>query len=167
MNLEGQYEYYRCVQRDFNEAYKMVNDYVTDLYLLPKKFIDNTGPALDIYIKNYSFASSESRDNNSYQSVIDFISQLDDFTAGTMELFSEHKTHCDRSKAYLRKVLELNERNAGKIVSEYAVDYIELTPELRQLHNELKKIKEKADDMVDKLDRLELRWENIRVKVRA
>ena len=58
MTLEGQYEYYRCVQHDFTEAYKMVDSYVRDLYVLPKKFVESTGPVLDKYIKEYSFEGS-------------------------------------------------------------------------------------------------------------
>ena len=165
MTLEGQYELYRCVQHDFNEAYKMINKYVADLYLLPKKFIDNTGPALDRYIQEYSFPEGNGRNTTSFNTVLEFINQLDDFTQGTMELFNEHKRHSDRSRAYLQKVAEINEKNMGKIISEYAIEYVELTPELNSLHSELKNLKNKADAMVDRLERLELRWESLRVKV--
>lgn len=166
MTLEGQYEYYRCVQHDFNESYKIVNKYVADLYLLPKKFIDNTGPVLDRFIKNYSFGEN-GPGISSFESVVDFIDQLDEFTGKTMELFNEHKLHNDRSKQYLKKVSELNEKNSGRIISEYAVDFIELTPELVKLNNDLKKIKDHADRMVNKLSKLEMRWEDIRAEVRA
>jgi phage gp36-like protein len=169
MTLEGQYEYYRCVQHDFNEAYRAINKYVTELYMLPKKFVDNTGPALDRYIKNYYFPENSVSDNsnNSFSTVVDFINQLDDFTQGTIELFTEHKMHSDRSKAYMQRVSQLKEKNYGKIVSEYAVDYIELTPELTSLHKDLGKLKARADEMVNRLEKLELRWESIRVRIRA
>ena len=167
MSLEAQYEYYRCVQRDFNEAYKLLNSYVSDLYVLPNKLVQNTGPALDKYIKDYSFNDEGKRNTTPFDVVVDFINQLDDFTENTMRLFNEHKLHSDRSKAYLKKVEELSEKTRGKIVSEYAVDFIELTPELTDLQKGLKQIKIKADEMVDSLERLELRWDNLRVKVRA
>jgi hypothetical protein len=166
MSQETQYEYYRCIQRDFNEAYKLLNSYVSDLYVLPKKFVENTGPALDRYIKDYSFDNDGKKNATSYDVVLDFIEQLDDFTENTMKLFNQHKLHNDRSKAYLRKVDELNQKAIGKIVSEYAVDFIELTPELTQLQNGLKQIKVQADEMVDKLERLELRWDSLKVNVR-
>jgi hypothetical protein len=165
MTLEGQYEYYRCVQHDFNEAYKMINRYVADLYVLPKKFVENTGPSLDKFIKEYSFPENGNRTNGSFDTVLEFINQLDEFTEKTMDLFEEHKQHSDRSKAYQKKVTELNQKNSGRIISEYAVDFIELTPELTTLHKDLKRIKEKADAMVERLEKLELRWENVRVKV--
>jgi uncharacterized protein YlzI (FlbEa/FlbD family) len=167
MTLEGQYEYYRCMQHDFNEAYKLVNRYVADIYMLPKKFVEDTGPTLDNYIKGYSFPAEGDRGNSSFQNVVDFIEQLDEFSENTLKLYNEHKMHADRSKSYLRRIEELNQKNSGKIVSEFAIDYIELTPELTQLHKGLKQIKEKADEMVDKLERLELRWERLRVKVSA
>jgi hypothetical protein len=169
MTLEGQYEYYRCVQHDFNETYRSVNKYVTELYMLPKKFVDDTGPALDRFIKDYYFPENSVSDNtnNSFTTVVDFINQLDEFTQGTIELFAAHKLHTDRSRAYMQRVSQLNEKNHGKIVSEYAVDYIELTPELTTLHNDLRKLKVTADDMVNRLEKLELRWENIRERIRA
>ena len=80
MGLEAQYEYYRCVEHDFNEAYKLVNSYVSDLYVLPKKFVEDTGPALDRYIKEYSFADEGKRNTTPFETVLDFINQLDDFT---------------------------------------------------------------------------------------
>jgi hypothetical protein len=157
MGLETQYEYYRCAQHDFNEAYKLLNSYVSDLYMLPKKFIENTGPALDRYIKDYSFADEGKKNTTPFEAVIDFIDQLDDFTENTMKLFNEHKMHSNKSKVYLKKVEEMNEKTTGKIVSEYAVDFIELTPELIELQKGLKKIKVSADEMVDRLESLELR----------
>ncbi|MDB5281763.1 MAG: hypothetical protein JWO06_838 [Bacteroidota bacterium] len=165
MTLEGQYEYYRCIQHDFNEAYKMINRYVADLYVLPKKLVENTGPALDKYITEYSFPQTEGRNTTPYTAVLEFISQLDEFTAGTYDLYKEHQNHNNKSKAYLKKVEELNEKCMGRIISEYAVDYIQLTPELTELHEGLKKIKVRADEMVERLERLELRWENVRIKV--
>lgn len=167
MTLEGQYEYYRCVQHDFTEASKMVNSYVRDLYVLPKKFVENTGPALDKYIKDYSFAEGSRKSTTSYDAVLDFIDQLDDFTENTQTLYNEHKIHAYKSKVYLQKVESINERTTGKIVSEYAIDFIELTPELKELHASLKKIKSQADQMVDKLEQLELRWDSLRAQVRA
>ena len=165
MSLEVKYEYYRCMQHDFNEAYKLVNNYVSDLYNLPKNFVDTTGPVLDRYIKEYSF--EDGQQSTSFENVLEFIDQLDDFTEKTLNLYQEHKVHTDKSKKYLNKVADLKESVNGKIVSEYAVEFVELTPELTRLTHELKQIKEKADDMVNRLEKLELRWANLRVKVCA
>ena len=167
MGLETQYEYYRCVQHDFNEAYKLLNSYVSDLYILPKRLIEDTGPALDRYIKDYSFTNEGKKNTTPFEVVIDFIEQLDDFTENTQKLYNEHKMHSNKSKAYLKKVEALNEKAMGKIVSEYAIDFIELTPELTELQKGLKRIKLQADEIVDRLETLELRWEGLRVKVRA
>jgi len=165
MTLEGKYEYYRCVQHDFNEAYKIVNRCVSDLYMLPKKLVENTGPMLDQYVKEYSIKGSNA--DSSLEVIIDFINQLDEFTQSTVELLNEHKQHAEKSKEYLKKVAELNEKCSGRMVSEYAVDYVELTPELTELNNGLKGIKSKADEMVNKLHSLEMKWEDIRMEVRA
>ncbi len=166
MSLEVKYEYYRCMQHDFNEAYKLVNKYVNDLYVLPKNFVDTTGPILDKYIKEYN-ANTIGPNLTPMDTVVEFIDQLDEFTEKTLALFEQHKKHADRSKAYLHKVADLKDKCIGKIVSEYAVDFIELTPELTKLNDELRNIKKRADEMVDRLENLELRWENLRTKVRA
>ena len=167
MSQETQYEYYRCVQHDFTEAYKLLNSYVSDLYFLTKQFIENTGTALDKYIKEYSFEDEGQKNKTPYDVVLDFIDQLDDFTENTVKLYNEHKMHTNKSKAYLKKVEELNQRTMGRMVSEYAIDFIELTPELTELQKGLKHIKAHADEMVDMLERLELRWDSLKVKVRA
>lgn len=167
ITFEGQYEYYRCVHHDFNKAYTMVNQYVSELYLLPKKLMDNTAEELNRYISDYKFRKGEKLNDSSYKTILDFIHQMDEFAEETQELYQMHKKHNDKSKVYLKRVEELNQKNAGRIVSEYAVEYISLTNELTTLHESLKKIKSKADEMVDKLERLELRWVNIRQKVRA
>ena len=167
ITFEGQYEYFRCVHHDFNKAYKMVNQYVSELYLLPKKLMDNTAEELNRYISDYKFRKGEKTNDGSYKTIVDFINQMDEFTEETQELYFIHKKHSDKSRMYLKKVEELNEKSEGKIISEYAVEYIGLTNELTQLHESLKKIKSKADEMVDKLERLELRWVNIRQKVCA
>lgn len=166
MSLEAKYEYYRCMQHDFNEAYKLVNNYVSDLYNLPKSFVDSTGPVLDRYIREYSFAEPR-HESTSFENVMEFIEQLDDFTEKTLELYKQHKIHSDKSKKYLNKVADLNENNCGKIVSEYAVEFVELTPELTKLSHELKQIKERADEMVSKLEKLELRWARLGIKACA
>jgi hypothetical protein len=167
MTLERQFEHYRSAQRDFNEAYKLVDHYVKDLYLLPKRLVENTAPALDKYIKEYSFPDGRSKNTTSFEVVLDFIDQLDDFTENTFHLFEEHKQHARKSKIYLQKVEKLNRKSNGKVVTEFAPDFVELTPELTELHNGLKHIKVQADEMVDKLERLELRWNILRVNVSA
>ena len=162
--VEGQYEYFRCINHDFNNAYKMVNDYVAELYVLPKRLIDNTAPVLNKFISDYTFSTDGN--NIQFEIVLEFIHQLDEFTAETQTLYKEHKGHTDKSKTFLKKLSELNQKCSGRIVSEYAMEYIDLTPELTELHEGLKRIKCKADKMVEKLEKLELRWKTIRVRAR-
>jgi len=163
--VEGQYEYFRCINHDFNSAYKMVNEYVAELYVLPKKMIDTTAPVLTRFISEYTITANGN--NAPYETVLEFIQQLDDFASETLELYQEHRIHSMRSKTYLTKLSELNDRNSGRMVSEYAVEYIDLTPELTELHESLKRIKQKADQMVDRLEKLELRWKTLQVKVKV
>jgi len=167
MTLELQFEYYCCVQHDFAEANKLVDSYVRDLYVLPEKFVESTGPALDRYIKNYSFPDGEKRNVTPYDAVLDFIEQLDSFTENTFALYEEHKVLNEKSNKYLKKVEWMARKSKGKVVMEYAGDFVGLTPELVELNKGLKQIKARADEMVDMLEKLELRWEGLRMEVRA
>jgi hypothetical protein len=167
MTLELQFQYYCCVQHDFTEAQKLVDSYVRDLYVLPKKFVESTGPALDRYIKEYSFADEKRKNATPYEAVLDFIDQLDDFTENTVALYEHHKKHAEKSRKYLNKVEWLSRKSKGKIVKEYAGEFIGLTPELSVLNNGLKQIKTQADEMVEMLEKLELRWEGLQMQVRA
>ncbi len=167
MTLELQFKHYCCVQHDFAEANKLVDSYVRDLYELPKKFVESTVPSLDRYIKEYSFPEGEARNITPYEAVIDFIEQLDNFTENTFALYEQHKQHADKSQKYLSKVEWLSRKSKDKAVGEYADEFISLTPELNELNKGLKQIKTQADEMVDMLEKLELRWEGLRMQVRA
>jgi len=167
MTLELQFEYYCCVQHDFTEAQKLVDSYVRDLYVLPKKFVESTAPALDRYIKEYSFPEGKSKNTTPYEAVLDFIDQLDNFTEDTCALYEQHKQHSEKSRKYLSKVDWISRKSKDKIVKECAGEFIGLTSELNELNKGLKQIKVQADEMVEKLERLELRWEDLRMEVRA
>ncbi|MBL0309447.1 MAG: hypothetical protein IPP77_07185 [Bacteroidetes bacterium] len=110
ITFEGQYEYYRCVHHDFNNAYKMVNQYVSELYLLPKKLMDNTAEELNRFVTDYKFKKDEKISDGSYKTVLDFIQQMDEFAEETQDLYQMHKKHNDKSRVYLDKVEELNQK---------------------------------------------------------
>jgi hypothetical protein len=167
MTLELQFEHYCCVQHDFAEATRLVDSYVRDLYVLPKKFVESTGPALDHYIKIYSFPDGKRKNVTPYDAVLDFIEQLDDFTENTMALYKGHKAHSEKSQRYLKKVEWMARKSKGKGLQEYAGDFVGLTSELSELNKGLKQIKVQADEMVDMLEQLELKWEGLRMEVRA
>jgi hypothetical protein len=166
MTLEGKYEYYRCMHHDFNEANKLVNHYISDIYGLPKKFVEKTELVLNCFI-NSSVKNENAKQESPLNPVIEFMEQLDDFTARTEKLYSQHCDYVSKSNEYMQRVSELEKKKCGRIISEYAVDYVELTPEVIKLQSGLKHLKEVADDLVTRLEKLELRWENLRYKVRA
>ena len=161
----SQYEYYTALHNDFSEAYKTVNQYVISLYSLPKKFIEETGPMLDRFVREYSVPGSPRNHDLSTRAILDFVGQVDAFTLNTVELFDLHKKHVDNCVSYMKQVHQLETLHHTSSLSECANDYIGLTPQLQVLQNGLTEIKLKADNMVRRLEKLEVRWEKIKPRV--
>lgn len=161
----SQYEYYAALHNDFSEAYTTVNQYVISLYTLPKHFIDETGPLLDRFVREYSIPGSPRNHDLSTRAILDFVGQVDAFTLNTVELFDLHRTHVDNCSAYMKVVHELETKHTNSTLTECATDYVRLTPQLQVLQNGLTEIKLKADNMVRRLDTLEKRWEKIKPRV--
>lgn len=160
-----QLEQYNLSHHNFIEAYKMINEYVAELYQLPKKLVEDAGNVLDTFCCEDSKPSASIKVERSCRVVIDFMDQLDDFTVNTIQLFNEHKKHVDETRKYIRKVSALQtkykESNSINVIEECN----HLTEELNNLLKGLRLIKEKADEMVSRLEKLELRWESIKVKM--
>ena len=161
----NEYEYYNELHDCFNEAFHSINQYVIDLYILPKRFIEETGPALDKFIRNQALPGVPSNPELSSRSVMDFIGQVDDFTVNTIRLFDEHRAQVDDCAAYLEKVSRLEQKCRSGKVSDCTLEYVQLTPELVRLNEGLSRIKEKAEDMVNNLERLEAKWGRIKPRI--
>jgi hypothetical protein len=158
-----QFEQYNLSHHNFIEAYKMINEYVAELYRLPKRLVEDAGNALDNFCTEDQIPQADLKVKRSCAVVIDFMDQLDEFTVHTITLFNEHKHHVDETRRYIRKVSALQNKGLGKTEREEKEAYKELTAELNKLLSGLKKIKQSADEMVTRLEKLELRWERIKV----
>lgn len=165
-NLNSTYEQYHLTHSNFVEAYKMVNEYVTELYKLPKRFLDETEGTMNL-ISNKQFApKSPSDSDSSMRDVVDFMNQLDEFTMHTIGLFNKHMAHIDETEVYMQHAMALEAKVDGTNLGEYAKEYAVLTPRVDELMQGLKQIKERADDTLAWLQKLEVKWEDVQVKVR-
>ena len=163
--VKSRYEHFSFLHQDFFESYQVVNQYVSELYTKPKKFISETSPALNNLLREISIPRSPEKNNPVAGGVVEFISELDKFTVETVQLFEAHKNHVSESVNYLNEINRLKTENKGKKMYDFALDYIQLTPQLHKLNNGLTQIKLNADNMADKLELLELRWERIKRKM--
>lgn len=165
-NLDSAYENYHLTHSNFVEAYKMVNEYVTELYKLPKQFLDETEGTMGLISGKQFAPKAPSESDKSVRLVVDFMDQLDEFTMHTIGLFNKHMDHMDETEAYMQKAIALQDKvtpqNHGQFLKEYAV----LTPQVNELMQGLKQIKERADDALAWMEKLELKWEDVQVKVR-
>ncbi len=155
------YEHYNLSHSNFVAAYKLINEYVTDLYMMPKHFSEEAGKVMDVIHREYAIPQAPEKSNETFRSVLEFVKQLDAFTLHTINLFNEHKAHLDWSEVYMNNVERM--KNAGEVISD--LEYSELAEEVNELLSGLRMIKEKADKTIEWLDQLDVRWESIREKL--
>lgn len=165
-NLNSAYENYHLTHGNFVEAYKMVNDYVTELYKLPKQFLDETEGTMNLLNSTHFAPKSPSVKDKSMRIVVDFMDQLDEFTMHTIDLFNDHMKHIDETQAYLIKVKDIESKQTGKNTPEVAKEYTSLTPKVAELMDGLKQIKVRADETLSWLEKLEVKWEDVQVKIK-
>ena len=163
--INTQFENYNLSHHNFIEAYKMINEYVAELYQLPKRLVEDAGEALDNFFYADSKPQTSFKMKKSCMVVIDFMDQLDEFTLNTIELFNQHKKHVDATRSYIRKVSALQTKYKALSVPMIKEEYIELIKDLDHLLKDLRLIKEKADNMISRLEKLELHWEDIKIKM--
>jgi hypothetical protein len=156
------YRHYSLMHDIFSADYHEVNQYVLALYTRPKQFIEETQDPLDRFLREYTLPGTPRQAEVPTHAVLEFISQIDEFTAQTTGLFDEHKAHVDLCSKYMLKVQVLKEIEQGKLDEEVQLNFIELAPELFEVHQGLKNIKEKADSMAAKLENLQNRWAGIK-----
>lgn len=166
LNLNSAFEQYHLTHGNFVEAYKMVNDYVTELYKLPKQFLDETEGTMNLLTGRHFAPKAPSANDSSMRVIVNFMDQLDEFTMHTIGLFNEHMKHIDETEVYMRKVIALDSKFDERNPLQYAKEYTSLTPKVNELMEGLKDIKTKADDTLVWLEKLEVKWEDVQVKIK-
>ncbi len=164
--LNSACENYHLTHGNFVEAYKMVNDYVTELYKLPKQFLDETEGTMNLLTSTHFAPKSPSAKDKSMRIVVDFMDQLDEFTMHTINLFNDHMKHIDETQVYLNKIKAIESKLKGKGTPEVAQEYTSLTPKVNELMEGLKQIKVRADETLSWLEKLEVKWEDVQVKIK-
>ncbi len=155
------HQYFNALHDVFSVDYHEVNQYLLELYVRPKQFIDETGPPLDRFLREYTIPGLPRQNAVPTRAVLEFIGQIDEFSAQTSGLFDEHKAYVEECSKFMERasILKLPaEESNTEIIS----DYTELTPELIRVHQGLIKIKEKADFMAERLQNLQNRWSGIK-----
>lgn len=165
-NLNSGNENYQLTHSNFVEAYKMVNDYVTELYRLPKQFLDETEGTMNMITSKHFTPKSPSANDKSMRVVADFMDQLDEFTMHTIGLFNEHMKHIDETEAYMKKVMTIESKVNFTDEEGFAAEYQPLLPQVNSLMKGLKEIKERADDTLAWLEKLEIKWEDIQSNIK-
>jgi len=144
----------------------MVNEYVTELYKLPKRFLDETQGTMNLISSKQYAPKAPSSSDSSMRVVVDFMNQLDEFTVHTIDLFNKHMEHIDKTELYMKIAMALETKVAGKDLTLFTGEYSKITEQVNQLMYGLKQIKERADETLEWLEQLELQWEDVQIKVK-
>ena len=154
--------YYNALHDIFSADYHDINQYLLQLYHRPKQFIAETGAPLDRFLREYTLPGAPRSTEVPTSAILEFIGQIDEFANSTVGLFDEHKAHVDQCAQYLLKVSQLKSVEMHGPTSQVAADLTDLTPELITVHEGVRKIKQKADSMKERLDKLENRWTTVK-----
>lgn len=160
----SRYEYFTVLHNNFKNLYPTVNHRVLNLYNGPKKFILETSPAIDRFLKSYAIPGQPGSMDIQRREMLDFIRQVDQFTRLTVYLFNLHKVHVDRCRDYLEAVSELDALNKGRTGGGKFELYISLTPQLVELHSGLRELNARAEVMDQGLDELKKLWQSLEDK---
>ncbi len=158
----SRFEYFSVLHHNFSELYPSVNHRVINLYTKPRNFILETGPAIDNFLKTYSMPGQPCSMDEQRRGMLQFINQIDDFTNATMYLFELHKIHVGRSAVYMDAMAVLDASHNGQLTEHKISEYISLTPQLVELHNGLRELSARAENMKGRLHTLQLRWNDLR-----
>jgi hypothetical protein len=161
------FRHYSVMHDMFSADYREVNKYVLELYNRPKQFMDETSAPLSRFLREYTIPGMPRQAEVPTRTVLDFISQIDDFAAETVGLFDEHKNHVTMCDQYMKKVALLKESEQSAVEEELRLNFMELAPELVHIQQDLKKIKLKADTMLQRLQNLQNRWDGMKEVLKA
>jgi hypothetical protein len=158
----SRFEYFNTLHNNFSSLYPSVNHRVINLYSRPRNFIMETGPVIDQFLKTYAIPGQPCSQDMQRRDMLQFINQMDDFTNATMYLFELHKVHVARCSIYMDTIANLDAGNNGRLTERKMDAYISLTPQLIELHNGLRELSARAENMKGRLQTLQLRWNDLR-----
>jgi hypothetical protein len=162
--LKETYQSYLSIHNDFNEEHRSISRQITDLYQLPKKFMEENEKAIQICVSENNSDGAPHHSELSPIGIRDFLFIIEDFKLQTMELFFEHRVHIDKCTMYVLKVNELRSKSQGEEPLERQDEYVQLIPQLGELRTGLSTLLEKAKAMANRLESIQTRWNRINSK---
>lgn len=156
------YNQYLSLHQTFNEEHRTISRQITDLYLLPKKFMEENEKAIQLCLKNRKQETVPHHAELSPFGIRDFLFTVEDFKLQTMELFFEHRLHIDKCTVYVLKVTELQDKFRSKNTPEYEEEFVKLIPQVEELRAGLNNLLVKAKQMAKQLEVIQLRWNKIK-----
>lgn len=158
------YQNYLSLHRNFNEEHRSVSRQITDLYQLPKKFMEENEKAIQSCMSERTPNGVPHHAELSHNGIRDFLFIVEDFKLQTMELFFEHRVHIDKCTIYVVKVADLQKKSDSRTTSETEAEHVKLIPQLEELQLGLKTLLEKAEAMASRLEIIQARWDRINSK---
>lgn len=163
---ENPIETLRSSRQELEEVYKEVNHHFEELYPLPKQFIEQTAPIVDMYLKRFSKPGA-SDDLFVFQALMGFLTQFDDFALMANQVFMEYDENARVCKEYLEKISKIEELPSDDILHDAGKEFANLAPSVNDIRQRMGQLKNRSEEMVKKLEKIETRWNKIKTKIRA
>src|SRR5690554_6802618 len=116
--IKPTYQNYLALHNGFNEEHRQISKQITDLYQLPKDFMEENERAIHDCLSTRKPNDAPHHAESSYNGTRDFLFIVEDFKLQTMELFFEHRVHIDKCTIYVMKVAELKAQQKANGLSE-------------------------------------------------
>lgn len=155
----------RSSRQELEEVYRQVNSQYKELFPLPKQFIEQTAPVVDQYLQRFSKPGA-SDDLFVFQALMGFLTQFDDFALMANQVFSEYDENAKICKEYLDKIAMLEQLPSETSLTESNKKLAELAPSVGDIRNRLSTLKNRSDEMVKNLERIETRWNKIKTRIK-
>ncbi len=133
---ENHTQRYQTLYHAFTTEYTRVNNMVHQFYPEVKKFVQVTGPEVDMAMTKLSGTATGNTPPAAFHAVTGYMSAFDDFTLHTNKSLGELSAILKKSEAFIHRALELKQ---GNDKDEQAGAYMTMVSELDELMSGLDK----------------------------
>lgn len=163
MTNEEEYEQYIMLHRDFSKTYSQVYKHVMDFYPEPQKFVQETVPEIDTYVKGIAGSAHHPESQGSFQALTYFARNVKELAANANEVFEEYKALHNESGHYIKDIFRLKEKVPD--IETNPNEFTKLIPVLKKLISGFKRIERRTDETAKTLQQLQRDWKKLKTNI--
>ncbi len=142
----------KTLYHDFTDAYTHLYQMSKELYPAARRFVEKTEPEISHYLDKLSISRTSAKGID----ISHYLTSFDDFTIAANRVFCEMNAVIKQSEKLISKKLEIQKAENG------ANNYPELSAELEETLNNLRKIQLSSDELDRHLTDLKKQWDKIK-----